>query len=312
MKRGYRMGFNDMIGIALVATLFLGGLWKLSNLMLQPKKLSYDKLYEREVAEGKLNEKEYQAMNKSKFIITSDFGYPLSCELLETDYTKQNNADKKIAVLCHGFTCAKYSSVLYAEIFLKLGFTVLIYDHRNHGLSGKAFTSMGYYEKQDLKKVIDWCSETYGEDCKIVTHGESMGAATVISHLEIDRRVRCVIADCAYSDLKQLLKYQLKRYFHIPSIFITMACFLVYLRAGFWYGEVSPIRAVSHTNTPILFIHGIEDNYVPANMSQAMYDCKNGFKELYLVEGAKHAGSCITNHEEYERRVEIFLNHFFN
>lgn len=304
------MEFNALVALVLLVIVFLSGLWAISNLMLQPKKLSYDKLYEREVAEGRLNVEAYQSMYKTEINITSNLGYQLSCQLLETEDTKQNSSDKKIAVLCHGFTCAKYSSVLYAEIFLKLGFTVLIYDHRNHGLSGKAYTSMGYYEKQDLKKVIDWCCENYGEDCKIVTHGESMGAATVISHLEIDQRVKCVIADCAYSDLRQLLKYQLKQYFHIPFLLLSIESLIIYLRAGFWYGEVSPIRAVSHSNTPILFIHGMEDKYVPAIMSKEMYQCKKGPKEIYLVEGAKHAGACKSNYEEYEKRVKDFINKF--
>jgi fermentation-respiration switch protein FrsA (DUF1100 family) len=288
-------------------------LWCLSNLIVKPRMLSYEKGFKREVTCGKFNAKAYDNGIKKAFTIYSDYGYALSCELLSPDSDSSNEAKgKRIAVLCHGLGYAKYGSLKYAELFLKLGFTVLIYDHRNHGLSGKAHTSMGYYEKYDLKKVIDWCFMQYGADCKIVTHGESMGAATVLLHLGIDDRVNCVIADCAYSDLKQLLRHQLKQYYHLPRFLIPVESCITYLRAGFWYKEVSPIKIVSQTEIPILFIHGKIDNLVPARMAKQMYASKKVNKAIYLVAGAKHAESFCINREEYEKRVEGFLKVFLN
>ena len=186
----------------------------------------------------------------------------------------------------------------------------MIYDHRNHGLSGRAYTSMGYYEKYDLKKIIDWCCDTYGPDCIMVTHGESMGAATVLLHLGIDDRVVCAIADCAYSDLKELLKHQIKYYYHLPQVLIPLESLITYLRAGFWYGEVSPIQVVSRTDTPILFIHGKKDKYVPTRMSKEMYKSKRKSKALYLVAGAGHASSYETNRNGYKKAVENFLKKY--
>jgi fermentation-respiration switch protein FrsA (DUF1100 family) len=166
---------------------------------------------------------------------------------------------------------------------------------------------MGYFEKYDLRRIVDWCCEKYGTDCRIVTHGESMGAATVLMHLEIDSRVDCVIADCGYSDLKQLLCHQLKQYYHLPCFLIPVESFITYLRAGFWYEEVSPIKVVKQTEIPILFIHGKIDNLVPADMSRQMYALKMKNKAIYLVAGARHAQSFCTNKEGYERVVNKFI-----
>lgn len=286
--------------------LWLGGtiVW-LSNLILKPRRVSSDREYRMGVKFGAFNEETYKNTKKKRFMVYSDYGYNLSCELLES-----GSPDNKIAILCHGFSHGKYKSLIYANVFLELGYNVLIYDHRNHGLSGRAYTSMGYYEKYDLKKIVDWCFHTFGQNCKIVTHGESMGAATVLLHLGIDDRVICTIADCAYSDLKELLKHQIKHYYHLPQILISLESLITYLRAGFWYSEVSPLQVVRNVDIPILFIHGKKDDYVPTRMSKEMYACKKNRKAIYLVARAGHAKSIETNKKAYKKIVEIFLNKY--
>lgn len=299
-------------------------LWCLSNLIIKPRMLSYEKGFQREINCKHFDINSYKAKTKKSFTIRSDYGYVLSCELIESDIEKDKTKqvtgheafpanqflDKKIAILCHGLGYAKYGSIKYMEMFLRLGFAVIIYDHRNHGLSGKAHTSMGYYEKYDLKKVVDWCYKEYGEKCSIITHGESMGAATVLLHLGIDNRVKCAIADCAYSDLKQLLIHQLKRFYHLPCFVLPVESLITYIRAGFWYKDVSPINIVAKISTPVMFIHGKIDNFVPTSMSKEMYACKKENKAIYLVANALHAQSYCTNPKGYENRVEAFLKRY--
>ncbi len=284
---------------------FAAGLWWLTDLILKPKHLSCDKTFWMEARLGKFNAEAYEKTRKLRFNVRSDYGYPLSCELLEP-----KREGEKLAILCHGFSHSKYGSLIYAELFLKLGYKVLIYDHRNHGQSGKAHTTMGYFEKYDLQKIVDWCFQRFGAGLKLVTHGESMGGATVILHSAIDPRVRCVISDCAYSDLKDLLKYQLRTYYHLPRLLIPVESHITYLRAGFRYRDVSPIRVVRQSDTPMLFIHGKRDTYVPVSMARKMYDCKRNKKALYLVAGAAHGQSCLKNRSGYAKHIEEFLKKY--
>jgi fermentation-respiration switch protein FrsA (DUF1100 family) len=298
---------EDQNGVALLFLLWATeALWCLSDMLLKPRMLSYAKGFQREVDCHKFDLATYQNMVKRSFHIRSDYGYLLSCELVNSP----NDTGKKIAILCHGLGYARYGSIKYMDLFLKLGFSVLMYDHRNHGESGKAFTTMGFYEKYDLKRVVDWCYQRYGPDCHIITHGESMGASTVLLHLGIDNRIKCAIADCPYSDLKQLLRHQLKQYYHLPKCLIPVENKLNYLRAGFRYQQVSPIRVVSHTEIPVLFIHGKWDSFVPSSMSRQMYLLKPCNKGLYLVAKARHADSYCRNKEGYDKRVAEFLNKY--
>lgn len=290
-------------------------LWCLSNLIMKPHMLSYRRGFRREVRCGKLDEAAYRQWKRHSFTLRSDYGYRIFCERIEdrrmeaVNDTLQSSDLKKIVILSHGLGYARYSGIKYISFYLRLGFTVVMYDHRNHGMSGRACTSMGYYERYDLLKVVDWCRRRY-PGCRIVTHGESMGAATVLMHQGIDDRVSAVIADSAYSDLTQLLQHQMKQFYHLPCRLIPVVSCLTWLRAGFRYREVEPIRAVRKTDIPVLFIHGKIDNLVPADMSRDMYAAKRKNKAIFLVAGARHVQSYCKNRHGYESVVEHFLKQY--
>lgn len=287
--------------------------WILSSLIIKPKILDYDKLYDFEVKAGRLDEQLYNSWDKEEFSVKSIYGYSLSCMLINNDLSKkqfdQPGKKKKIAIILHGWTKGKLSSMVYAKFFLERGITVLVYDHRNHGLSDKAYTTMGYYEKFDLQTIIDWCYIKYDSNVSIVTHGESMGAATAISHLAIDGRVNLLIADCGFSDFNELAKYTIKNTYHLPQFpFVFLCKLLIGLRAGFPIKHVVPKDALMVTDKPILFIHGLDDDFIPSSMSEDMYNIKPDNKEIFLVHGAAHAASVTTDPEGYKE----VLNDFFD
>jgi fermentation-respiration switch protein FrsA (DUF1100 family) len=93
--------------------------------------------------------------------------------------------------------------------------------------------------------------------------------------------------------------------------FLPIARIIIKLRAGFWLDDVNPLKGVVHSNAPVLFIHGLEDVYVPCSMSKDMYDAKPNKKELYLAPNAKHAQACQKNRTEYENVLNDFLNQYY-
>lgn len=275
-----------------------------SNRLLYPKTWSHEFSLKKEIETGRLNEEEYNFINskKKEVYIKSPFGYNLYAVFIPVENSK------KTIIICHGITWTLNGSMKYASMFLKKGFNVLMYDHRNHGKSGGKFTTYGFYEKQDLKACTDWVFEQCGHNCVAGTFGESMGAATALQNLAIDKRLSFCIADCAYSDLKTLLKYLLKRKFCLPVFpFLHLTELLIKIRIDISLNDISPIRDIQNVNTPIFFIHGREDRYVPTQMSVDMYNIKKGAKKLYLAPNAAHAESFFVNRKEYEKMVDEFL-----
>jgi fermentation-respiration switch protein FrsA (DUF1100 family) len=293
-----------LIAILLTIIIFLtvGSIF-FANLASKPKVRDHDETYTIDRDEGKINEEWYNSLQKEPVSISSPYGYKLDGIFFPVKNSK------KVIIFCHGITWSKFGSVKYMNMFYKRGFNVLIYDHRNHGRSGGTFTTFGYFEKYDLDACVDWVINKIGQDAYIGVHGESMGAGTALQHCGISNRVSFYIADCPYSDLKQLFRVRLKEDFKMPGFpILYTSSLLSKLKYKFLYKDISPISDIKDKETPILFIHGQQDNYIPNQMSIDMYNAKKGIKKLYLAPNADHAASYWQNREEYEQVVEEFLN----
>lgn len=276
--------------------------WHFTNIILHPKVAKYNYTYQYEIEKGNIQLDKFSKLEEQEIYIDSDYGYKIH------GFFFPNNNSKKIMILCHGITWSLYGSVKYMDIFLKRGFAVFIYDHRNHGLSGGKDTSFGYYEKFDLKKCTDWLFNKLGTDIIVGLHGESMGAGTVLQNIAIDMRIKFCIDDCGYSDAEELFKYRLAKDYNIKKFpLVKLSSIICKIRVGWNFKNVSPITSLPKVNIPILFIHGEEDDYVPTVMCKQMYLVKNGYKDMYIVPGAGHADSYSKNSEEYEKRVHNFL-----
>lgn len=251
-------------------------------------------------------EKELLDLKTEKFYIPSPFGYDLYTCLIS------NEKSNKFIILCHGVTVSHSRSSKYGKIFLKLGFNVVMYDHRRHGNSGGKTTSYGYYEKNDLKAVVDWVKNKFGKDIVIGLHGESMGAATIIQYGgTVEDVVDFYVADCPFSTLTEQLAYRLKEESHLPKwLIMPISNLILKARDGYTFKDVSPLEAVKNMKKPILFIHSKNDSYIPVQMTEELYEAKNGDKQLYIAEFGDHAQSYVKNPEKYEQVVSSFLHDY--
>ena len=231
---------------------------------------------------------------------------------LYAEYFSPTEKNHDWAILVHGYGRDGRFAYDYAEEYLNRGWNVLIPDLRAAGHSEGKFLTMGYFESQDIqlwaKKILE-----HDSDAKIILHGVSMGAATVLmaSALDIDN-LSAVVADCGYTSAYDMFTAQLEVIFGLPEYPIMPAVDVVSkMKTGVAISEAAPIKAVPNSKVPTLFIHGTTDKLVPYAMMEKLFDASNApVKEKFTVEDAGHADAKNKNPQLYFEKVFGFLNKF--
>lgn len=268
-----------------------------------------EKSYTRYVENNLFDEALYNSASKEDITLKSFDGLNLTSTLIMNE-----NPTNKFIVLVHGVSICYVGSLKYFDIFYKNGFNILIVNQRRHGKSEGKYSTYGFYEKYDVNMWIEYLKSRFGNDIILGLHGESMGAGTVMETIPLNDSIKFVIEDCGYSNFHELIGFQithayknrLVRKILRPSL--IFANFFMKTKAKFSMKKIVPIDIVSSTSLPMMFIHGKEDYFVPWYMAVDLYKAKTkGYKELYLVEGAKHAEALEVNKILYEKKIMTFI-----
>jgi uncharacterized protein len=218
---------------------------------------------------------------------------------------------KKTVILVHGYNSWNGSMGGFAQYYIeKLGYNVLMPDLRGHGKSEGNYIGFGWHDRKDILQWIDVIIGKVGSDTQIVLHGVSMGATTVLMTCgeDLSINVKCIISDCAYSSVADILGYQAKRMFKMPKFpLIYFTSLICKLKAGYYVGEASTLKQVRNSKLPILFIHGSADKFVPTEMVYRLYDSAVCPKQLLVVEAAAHGTSFWKDPRAYQAALEEFL-----
>lgn len=227
--------------------------------------------------------------------------------------TNQNNSNKWV-IAVHGYTSEGINMSTYAKHYYDNGYNVLIPDLRAHGLSEGNYIGMGWDDRLD---IISWINSILNENpnAEIILHGVSMGASTVLmtSGEEIPSNVKAIVADCGYTSVWDEFAYQLDDLFSLPEFpILNVSSMVAKIRAGYFLGEASSLEQVKNSKTPILYIHGDKDDFVPYYMMEELYNATKSEKEMLTIKGAEHAKASEVNPEAYWSTVNNFINKYMN
>lgn len=279
---------------------------KCVQLVTKPVRHSIEEVIEEDTGHGlTAGFRAYETWRREPFTLERG-GTALWCERI--DNPADRGARRKVAIICHGHTVNHYSSLKYADIFYRAGFSLVLFDQRYFGASGGDCCTLGQEESLDLAAIIRETRRYFGQDALIALHGESMGAATALLVLRYERP-DLVVADCPFADSELLFGQWIRRNLHIPPgpllpVFETLAR----IKRDYHIRETCPIEAVRNADVPICLIHGSADTLIPCGHSEALYKaCRSGRSELHLVDGAAHAQSIVADPAAYEEIVRAFL-----
>lgn len=228
-------------------------------------------------------------------------------------YEIKNKKESNIWVIAvHGYVMGATSMVPSSKKFIRFGYNVLMPNLRAHGETEGKYITMGWIDRLDILKWIDYLNNEYG-DIKIILYGISMGAATVMmtSGEKMPDNVKCVIEDCGYTSVWEEFGVQLRTLFHLPK-FPTLyyANLITKIKAGYSFKKASSIKQIKKSVTPTLFIHGDKDKFVPYYMLDKLYNTAGCEKEKLVIKNAGHAESQDINPEKYWRAVRKFIKRY--
>lgn len=233
--------------------------------------------------------------------------------LLHATFVQSAFFSRKVLIAVHGYNSSGMFDMSSVVPFYRgMGYNVIIVDNRAHGKSEGKYIGFGWLDRLD---VLNWCryaTERFGENCEILLHGVSMGAATVLMTCGescLPQQVKGVIADCPFAGAYEEFGYLMRSNYRLPGrpllYFASMVC---KLRAGYSFGQASTIKAVRNIRIPVLFIHGDNDTFVPPYMTQRMYKaCKAKQKYLYICPGATHCYSAFQDVDTYASYLTDFV-----
>ena len=210
---------------------------------------------------------DFSSLERISYTVKGLGGYLLHCEMIPA-----KEPSSRYVILTHGYTSNRLGSVKYLSVYRDLGFNCIIYDVRGHGENEKTAVSLGQFEAEDLRYLIE---DSYAR------WGEGIELDDLMSELFIARHTR----------------------FLLPAVNQAMK-----LCCGYDMKKTDPAGAIAGTAVPICLIHGSADGFIHPRHSEILSRKAGGYCELHMVEGARHAQSrAHIGEEAYEAIVRDFL-----
>lgn len=219
------------------------------------------------------------------------------------------------AILVHGYHGRYYSLDRQAMFFHNLGFNILMINHRGHDESDGKYTTLGYKERDDVKR---WINEVIkrNSNAKILLFGSSMGAFVVMNIIgkKAPKNIKAAIEDSGYFSIYDELYYQTKVVAKVRLAKVLM--FLANIKTRIVNNfsiKLNAKESLGETNIPLLLIHGGDDDYVPVDTIDKCYEAINplSVKKKVIFPLAGHLESYSYYPEEYEQIIKDFIKDYF-
>lgn len=226
-------------------------------------------------------------------------------------YYPAEKTDKWL-ILVHGYHSTPDAVLSVGANFSGQGYNVLSISMRAHADSEGDYIGMGWLDRLDILNWIDLIVKE-NPNAQIVLHGTSMGGAAVlmVSGEELPENVKAIVDDCGYTSVWDIFSSELKVRFNLPEFpVLYMVDLVANSKVGYEFKEASALKQVEKSKTPILFVHGDKDDFVPVNMAYELYDAANCDKDILIVEGASHTEAKYADPTAYYNKVFSFVGEY--
>lgn len=214
----------------------------------------------------------------------------------------------QVIVISPGHKGRRQELLGIAVALWRKGFNVLCYSYRGMPGSDHVTITMGVREVQELAAAIAFARRR-ARNARIGLLGYSMGAVVSLLGAAGDPSVEALVLDSPFSDLRELLRENVRRHVLLPGApFVAGISLWMRLLHGVRLVDASPISVLSGLEQrPLFLIHGGADTTTPVKHSRKLYDAYRGPREIWVVQGAPHSGAYFADRSLYVERVAGFF-----
>lgn len=219
---------------------------------------------------------------------------------------------EKAVIFAHGYghNRVMLNRLKLAKTLTKEGYSVLMFDFRNSGLSQKDESTIGLKEQIDLMTAINFVAKEKGIK-NIGLMGWSMGASTSIVTGVKSKYVKAVIADSPFADLEKYSKESFTKWTGLPSFLATGVTVIVEHFTELQTEKVKPVAAAKKYNDEkgLFLIHNKQDGRIPYKQSEIINNEATN-SEIWTPAKGGHIRTYQHYQKQYEEKTIAFLNKY--
>lgn len=191
------------------------------------------------------------------------------------------------------------------------GYDLVLCDAKGHGESDEGEVTWGLTEWEDARGVLDALQAAGRPVDRVVAVGTSLGAVTAIRLAAEDPRVVALVAQSAYTSIRQAFGDLSGRLLGPPGRIFSWAvtCWVRLIAKRPDMVEASTLDAARRVRVPTLIVQGSADPVVDERHARELFEAVGAAdKTFILVDGGGHVSLWKRNHPEYREQLLAFLD----
>jgi fermentation-respiration switch protein FrsA (DUF1100 family) len=206
---------------------------------------------------------------------------------------KTPQSAKGTVVFSHGNAGSVGHHLGFCVWFAEAGYNVVMYDYRGFGKSAGTVDRRGMID--DVKAAFAYARQRPDIDPeKLISYGHSLGGAQSVTALGESpvKGLRAIVIDGAFASYQAMARIIGGQ-----------------LGASLITDELSPRDFVRKlTPTPLLVVHGTNDEVVPVSQGKQLYEAAGEPKTLFEVKSGRHGTALSRDDGEYRKKMLIWLD----
>jgi len=214
-------------------------------------------------------------------------------------------------ILQHGFKSDREELLEEAAMLANRGYGVLLTSIRAHDINEGELIAFGLKEMPDIDAWVKFLQAQEGIT-SIGMLGNSLGGTLSIQYAAENDAIKALVVHSAFSSMRDTINTSVRYFTDLPPFpFATLIRFWAEqeikgdiddIDAKKWIGKISP--------RPILILHSLSDVAISPESGELLLEAAAEPKELWQVEGVRHASFDTELAEAFEDKVGKFFDQY--